>query len=248
MSPLNKQTKQSSATPGGTLRRVNQADFEPGGSVYAQLLAEGLKESHLALWQIRDSKNPSITQDHVDLFVFLHQKGMDIPTVIEEMKGLDSMEARMLMHLYDHGLRATYLLQASKGGEHFSSLEETMWSYFLIDKKLPPEDIVNELRDLSIIQMRALQESYDLGLRGEHLRNWQPPSSQGLFGTKFSELHGKVLHDLLSQRKAPLSPEQAITVISSVPLSILQDPKKLEKRIQSILSEGPQVTPTLRKS
>lgn len=75
---------------------------------------------------------------------------------------------------------------------HTSSLLAV--SNFLLEKKLPPKTVFSEISGLSFHQMQALQDNYDFGLRGEHLRAGKAS------GNKFTSRHLWTLTWLIKEK------------------------------------------------
>lgn len=242
MGSKNKSNKQADA-----YRPVTKEDFTSPG-VYAELQALGF-QAYLDDWKIKNNPLPTINENHVKLVTFLVEKQVSIPQIVNEINQLNAIEAEILHALYNDGLRGEHLRQCTKPGneDRLCISEGKIWAHFLRNKQLTASQVVEELKDLSLLQMRTLIELYDTGLRGEHLRSWQAPanSSGNFFRINFSALHSNKLKELLTSDH-PLSPEDAIKVISHVPDKILQDPKLFQQRIANVIQEE-QSAPSLMK-
>jgi hypothetical protein len=105
----------------------------------------------------------------------------------------------------------TYLVD----GECYNAETIPFW------KRLTIRDAIQETADLKYDQLRALISLYMHGLRGEHLRSYQPCGNH-----PFGEAHLRALEGMLKGRSQQLSPIDAIRQISKL---TIEDVVKLPK-------------------
>ncbi len=136
----------------------------------------------------------------------------------------ETAEALQNHNLNEEDLRSNYRMPNGFFGE----LEKKMLIYLVTgipyevigrdpllplrdEQKLTPINAILEINDLCLHQKYALESLYAHGLRGDHLRAFQPASEED-----FSHAHGIALACLIRGRNSqpPLTPETAMTRIN----------------------------------
>lgn len=82
-------------------------------------------------------------------------------------------------------------------------------SYLLLlreEQKLTPAQAILEINHLSTLKKMALEQLYAYGLRGDHLRAFQPSGE----GNSFLSVHTFALVYLIRDKRPPLAPEEAM--------------------------------------
>lgn len=175
------------------------------------------------------------TTYHLEAYQYLiNQKGFSEELAYQEVKDLNTFQVQLLEKFYENGLTAVDLKDfevSNSDGFDFQTERQILYDNsngrafaFLLDKGLSPKQVVQELNGLNYHQVSALKALYDKGLRGEHLRSWQPAEPH--------EKHAGLDHDYFHNEFYAFSqPHRFALQKAFEDPAIMGDPEKAIKEI-----------------
>lgn len=134
--------------------------------------------------------------DHVKaLRYFLNEKNMTPKQALREINELSKDQVKVLLELYNEGLRGDHLREWRKGVDiSFTYAHQFTLEYLVREQHLSPAEAVKEIQGLSEPAADAIYVFYSLGLRGEDLRNWRE-------NAQFDELDYETLCKLMALKE-----------------------------------------------
>lgn len=161
----------------------------------------GLRGNHLRAYQRDEEKDAYFGYDQRDaLSYFIQEKQFSPDKAIAEINGLSREQIEALMKLFDAGLRGEHL-RAWNAGElaNFNDTQAETLEYLIVKQKVNPANAIQEINQLTWPCCEALQNLYEHGLRGSHLRSLLPNFSVW----QVTEDHMNALISLVREHKVP---------------------------------------------
>jgi hypothetical protein len=140
------------------------------------LQQSGLTVNHLRNWQQRGFNGCAV--EHLQALAHLiSDLHVDPAAAILEINQLDSEQASVLKELYADGLKGDHLRRWRRRDNFIYPEEQQTHQqtlvYLIRHLHVDPALAMQEINQLSGIQISALKELYANGLRGDHLRSFQ---------------------------------------------------------------------------
>lgn len=146
------------------------------------------------------------------LHYLLVDKKLPLAQAISEVRDLNDYQAEALKELYDNNLRGRDLRLFRKDSEkeaYFSFQHRNALKYFIKNNHFPPEKAMAEIDGLSSEQVEALMDMFNIGIRGDYLRNWEP----GKYSV-FRHTQAETIKYLITEQH--LSPKKAVEEINEL--------------------------------
>ena len=136
---------------------------------------------------------------------FLQESKLTSAEVTEELKSLNKNQALSLFAFYKDGLRGEQLRkwQAPNSDNNYSVDHNYALDFLIKEQKLNPAEAIQQINKLTDLFAFLVVKYYEKGLRGEHLRNWQPAENEN-----WSSLHRAALGYLIDELN--VSPPEAL--------------------------------------
>ena len=188
-----------------------RARLSPKDELLSEMKNAGMTTEIINNWQPPEGGSFGAQQKNAVIFLMTEKEYKPLEA-IQEINGLNHDEAFLLQNYYDQGLRGNHIRNwVSPADDFFMSRLDTKAVIDLTENhNVTPSQAIEELNQLSSDQVVLLQDCFSYELRGSHLRSWQHPEGDTLFGAGHASAVKYFITELL------LPPAEAIQRINGL--------------------------------